>query len=66
MLEKLNPKDVRALKLGVAGIVVIIVFLFISDIKGRWTYAKASYDAMNNKLAELDTIEYDRRQIRQA
>ena len=54
MLEKLNPKDVRALKLGAIGIAAMIVFLFILDLK---TNVKVSFDAMKTKLSALAAID---------
>lgn len=57
MLEKLNPKDVRALKLGAAGIAAIIVLLFILELNERWTKASASFDAMNTKLSTLAALD---------
>ena len=56
MLEKLNPKNVRALKFGAVGIAAMIVLLFVLDLKERWTETKALFEAMNTKLATLSTI----------
>lgn len=53
MSKKLNPKDVRALKLGAAGIIAIIVFLFVFDFRDRWVKANASFEATNKKLTSL-------------
>lgn len=56
MLEKLNQKDMRALKLGAVGIVAIVVLLFVWDINEHWTKAQESSDAINAKLDILETI----------
>ncbi len=56
MLEKLNQKDVRALKLGAAGIAAIVILLFVWDVNERWTKAQEAYDTTNTKLDTLDTI----------
>ena len=57
MLEKLKPQDIRTLKLGAVGIVVIIVLLFILDLKDYWIKAKTSFDAANTKLDTLATLD---------
>jgi hypothetical protein len=56
MLENINPKDSRALKLGAAGIAAIVVLLFIMDINKHWANAQESYDKINTKLETLDAI----------
>jgi hypothetical protein len=53
MFEKLNSKDVRALKLGAAGIAVtIFIFVFI-DFQEHWTKVNTSFEAANTKLTTL-------------
>jgi hypothetical protein len=56
MLKKINPKDLRTLKLGAAGIVAVFVLLFILDFKERWAAVKESFDAVNNRLAVLSSV----------
>lgn len=57
MLEKLNPKDVRALKLGALGIAAIIVLLLVLDVREGWTKEKESFDAAKTKLDTLAALD---------
>jgi hypothetical protein len=57
MLEKLNPKDVRALKLGAAAIAAMILLLFALDLKECWTKEKTSFEETKSKLDTLAAIE---------
>ena len=54
MIEKLRQKDIRALKMGAVGIVVIFVFVFASEFVDRWAQARNSLDEMNGKLDLID------------
>ena len=57
MLEKLNPKDVRALKLGAIGIAAVFALLLVLEFKERWICVKESFDAMNTRLNTLAAID---------
>lgn len=57
MLENINQKDARALKLGAAGIAAIVILLFIWDINEHWAKAQESSDIVITKLDTLDTID---------
>jgi hypothetical protein len=57
MIEKLSKKDIRALKFGAIGAVVIVVFVFGSAARDRWVKAKASAAVIRTKL---DTIDVDK------
>jgi hypothetical protein len=57
MSGKLNQKDVRALKLGAAGVAAIIVLLSVLDFQESWVNAKATFETTNAKLATLSTID---------
>ena len=50
MIDKLSKKDIRALKFGAIGVVLILLFVFGSKGHERWTRAKASGDVLKNKL----------------
>jgi hypothetical protein len=54
MIEKLSQKDIRALKMGAIGVVVIFVFVFASEFVDRWAQARNSLDEMNGKLDLID------------
>lgn len=54
MISKLNQKDIRALKLGVAGIAAIIVFLFALDVYGRWDTARQKSQELQKQLDNID------------
>lgn len=62
MLEKLNPKDLRAVKLGALVIAAMIVLLFVLDLKEHWAKATESFDTMNTKLDKLATIDMTKTQ----
>ena len=54
MIEKLSQKDIRAIKIGAVGIAAILVFAFVSEWTGHWTKARASLDALKEKLELID------------
>jgi hypothetical protein len=54
MIEKLSKKDIRALKFGTIGAVVIVVFVFGSAGHNRWVKAKANAAVLNTKLDTKD------------
>ena len=54
MLDKMSKKDIRALKIGAIGTVVIIVFVFGSKAHDRWTKAKANGAVLKSKLDVID------------
>jgi hypothetical protein len=54
MIDKLSKKDIRALKLGAIGAVIILVFVFGSAAHERWTKAKASGAVLKSKLDVID------------
>lgn len=57
MLEKLNPKDIRALKLGAVGIVVIIGLILFWNLNEHWAKANESYQARISELDVLDALD---------
>jgi len=57
MLDKLSQKDIRALKFGVIGAVIILVFVFGSAGHERWTKAKTNGAVLRSKL---DIINVDK------
>lgn len=57
MIDKLSPKDIRALKFGAVGAVIILVFVFGSAGHERWTKAKANGAVLKSKL---DVINVDK------
>ncbi|MBN1806783.1 MAG: hypothetical protein JW837_16160 [Sedimentisphaerales bacterium] len=54
MAKRLNPKDIRAIKLGVILAVGIFLFWIGNDIYDYWKEAKASTTLLNNKLKLID------------
>ena len=50
MIDKLSKKDIRALKFGAIGAVVILVFVFGSAGHERWTKAKTNGAVLKSKL----------------
>ena len=54
MIDKLSQKDIRALKFGVVGAVMIILFVFGSAGHERWTKAKANGAVLKSKLEVID------------
>lgn len=54
MIDKLSPKDIRALKFGVIGAVMILLFVFGSAGHERWTKAKANGAVLRSKLDVID------------
>jgi hypothetical protein len=57
MIYKLSQKDMRALKLGAVGAVIILVFVFGSAAHERWTKAKTNGAVLRSKL---DVINVDK------
>lgn len=57
MINKLNQKDIRALKIGVVGAALILLFVFGSAGHERWTKAKANGAVLRSKL---DIINVDK------
>lgn len=54
MTAKLSAKDVRALKIGAIGAVVILLFVFGSKWKDRWAQARAKKVELEAKLDAID------------
>ncbi|MHC4558092.1 MAG: hypothetical protein ACYTFW_10965 [Planctomycetota bacterium] len=54
MMEKLNQKDIRALKIGAVGVAVVLVFVFASKFLDRWAQARDSLGQLNDKLELID------------
>ena len=55
MLEKLNEKDVKTLKMGAIGVVAILIFLAALSGFEKWTKARQSYKTLDQQLKDLDT-----------
>ncbi len=54
MIEKLSQKDIRILKIGAVCVAAILVFVFASELLGRWAEARASLAEVKNKLELID------------
>ncbi|MHC4507881.1 MAG: hypothetical protein ACYTAO_02845 [Planctomycetota bacterium] len=54
MIEKLNPKDIRALKIGAVGAIAILLFFFGSKWRDSWAQARASRAELEAKLDAID------------
>ncbi len=54
MIDKLSKKDIRALKLGALGAVIILVFVFGSKVHQSWTKAKSNGAVLRSKLDIID------------
>lgn len=54
MIEKLSQKDIRMLKIGAVCVAAILVFVFASELLGRWAEARASLAEVKNKLELID------------
>ena len=54
MIEKLSQKDIRILKIGAVCVAAILVFVFASELLGRWAKARASLAEVKNKLELID------------
>lgn len=54
MIEKLSEKDIRTLKYGAIGAVVILLFVFGSAAHDRWAKAKANAGVLRTKLDAID------------
>ena len=54
MIEKLSQKDIRILKIGAVCVAAILVFVFASELLGRWAEARTSLAEVKNKLELID------------
>lgn len=54
MIEKLNQKDIRAIKIGVIGVAVIIVFILATELIDHWKAAKSNLQGLEEKLELID------------
>ncbi len=54
MIDKLSEKDIRALKLGAVGAVVILLLVLGSQWRDRWVAAKAKGAALQAKLEVIN------------
>ncbi len=54
MIEKLSQKDIRMLKIGAVCVAAILVFMFASELLGRWAEARTSLAEVKNKLELID------------
>ena len=55
MLEKLNEKDVKTLKMGGIGVVaILIIYVALSGIE-YWTQKRQSFQTLDQQLKDLDT-----------
>jgi len=54
MTTKLSAKDIRTLKIGAIGAVVILLFVFGSKWRTRWAQARARGAALEAKLDAID------------
>jgi hypothetical protein len=55
MIEKLNKKDIRAIKIGAIGAAIIVVFVFGSAGHEHWTKANADAAVLRTKLDTINT-----------
>ena len=54
MIGKLTEKDIRALKLGAVGAILILLFVVGSEWRDRWAAAKTKGAALEAKLSVID------------
>jgi hypothetical protein len=54
MTAKLNAKDIRALKIGAVGAIVILLFFFGSKWRDRWAQARTARAVLETKLEAID------------
>ena len=54
MIEKLSQRDIRVLMIGFVCVAAILVFVFASELLGRWAEARASLAEVKNKLELID------------
>ena len=54
MIEKLSQRDIRILKIGAVCAAAILVFVFASELLGRWAEARTSLAEVKNKLELID------------
>jgi len=54
MIEKLNQRDIRMLKIGAVIVVAILVFVFASNRLERWSTARKSLVLLEDKLELID------------
>ena len=57
MIDKLTEKDIRALKLGAVGALLILVFVGASEWRDRWATAKTKGVELQAKLDIIDVDE---------
>lgn len=54
MIDKLSEKDIRALKFGAVGAVLILLFVLGAKWRDHWTVAKAKNAQLQAKLDKID------------
>jgi len=54
MIDKLTEKDIRALKLGAVGAVLIVLFMLGVEWRDHWAAAKAKSAKLQAKLNKID------------
>ncbi len=54
MIEKLNQRDIRMLKIGAVCVAAILVFWFASKLFDHWKEARASLALLEDKLELID------------
>ena len=54
MIEKLNQKDIRAIKLGAVGVAAILVFVIGSSLWDCWNEARLNLAQLEDKLELID------------
>lgn len=62
--EKMSPRDKRALKLGVIGIVLIAGFLLVTSVSERWSTAKDVLSAAKEDSKSIDMKSAKQRGLR--
>lgn len=54
MINKLSEKDIRALKLGAVGVVLILLFVLGTEWRDRWAEVKVKNAQLQGKLDKID------------
>ena len=54
MINKLNQRDIKALKLGGVGVVAIVVLIFALDGYERWNTARQKSEELKTQLDHID------------